>query len=51
MPKETFFNLMKDKQERIMNAIIKEMGIHAYEHININNIIKDAHIPRGSFYP
>ncbi len=50
MPKETFFNLMKDKQERIMNAIIKEMGIHSYEHININNIIKDAQIPRGSFY-
>jgi len=50
MPKETFFNLSRDKQERIMQAIIKEMGIHAYEHININNIIKDAKIPRGSFY-
>lgn len=50
MPKDTFFNLHKDKQERIMHAIIKEMGLHAYEHININNIIKDANIPRGSFY-
>jgi len=50
MPKETFFNLSKEKQERIMQAIINEMGIHAYEHININNIIRDAKIPRGSFY-
>lgn len=50
MPKPTFFNLVNDKQERIMDAIIKEMGEHTFEHININNIIKDANIPRGSFY-
>jgi AcrR family transcriptional regulator len=50
MPKDTFFNLAKDKQERIMKAIIFEMGNHTYEHININAIIKDAQIPRGSFY-
>ncbi len=50
MPKPTFFNLANDKQERIMDAIIKEMGEHTFEHININNIIKDANIPRGSFY-
>ena len=50
MPKSTFFNLNKDKQERIMDAILTEMSIHTFEHININNIIRDAHIPRGSFY-
>jgi AcrR family transcriptional regulator len=50
MPKETFLNLPKDKQERIMDAIINEMGTHTYEHININAIIKEAQIPRGSFY-
>lgn len=50
MPKETFFNLSKDKQERIMHAIITEMGLHTYEHININSIIRQAKIPRGSFY-
>jgi AcrR family transcriptional regulator len=50
MPKETFFNLPIDKQERIMKAVINEMGLHTYEHININSIIKEASIPRGSFY-
>lgn len=50
MPKNTFFNLNKEKQERIMDAILNEMSVHAYEHININNIIREANIPRGSFY-
>jgi AcrR family transcriptional regulator len=50
MPNQTFFNLSETKQERIMAAIIKEMGARSYEHINLSNIIKDASIPRGSFY-
>lgn len=50
MPTQTFFNLKNDKQERIMQAIIKEMGARSFEHINLSNIIKDANIPRGSFY-
>jgi AcrR family transcriptional regulator len=50
MPSQTFFNLPELKQERIMKAIIKEMGTHTYEHINLSNIIKDASIARGSFY-
>ncbi|MCF7930295.1 MAG: TetR/AcrR family transcriptional regulator [Acholeplasmataceae bacterium] len=50
MPSQTYFNLPKDKQERIMDAIIKEMGIHAYENVNIANIIRDSKISRGSFY-
>jgi AcrR family transcriptional regulator len=50
MPKETFFHLPKDKQERIMDAIMDEFGRHTYEHINISNIVRDSDIPRGSFY-
>ena len=50
MPKDTFFNLSEEKQNRIMDAIIDEFGRHTYEHINISNIVRDSGIPRGSFY-
>ncbi len=50
MPTQTFYNLPEEKQKRITDAIITELSIHTYEHINIQNIIKDAKIPRGSFY-
>lgn len=33
-----------------MDAVIKEMGIHAYENLNIANIIRESNISRGSFY-
>jgi AcrR family transcriptional regulator len=38
------------KKNRIIDAILDELGLHTYEHINIQNIIKTASIPRGSFY-
>ncbi|BCR36232.1 TetR/AcrR family transcriptional regulator [Mariniplasma anaerobium] len=50
MPTQTFDNLPIDKKNRIIDAILDELGLHTYEHINIQNIIKDAKIPRGSFY-
>ncbi len=50
MPSQTFFNLPIEKQERIMNAAIHEMGLHTLEQLNIAHIINDAKIPRGSFY-
>lgn len=50
MPKETFFHLPDDKKNRIIEAIMDEFGRHTYEHINLSNIVRDAGIPRGSFY-
>ena len=50
MPSQTFMNLKKDKKQRLMDAILKEVAHTPYEHINIQNIIKEALIPRGSFY-
>jgi AcrR family transcriptional regulator len=50
MPTQTFINLPEEKKTRILDAIINELSIHTYEHINIQNIIKEAKIPRGSFY-
>ncbi len=50
MPKQTFLNLKQDKKTRILNASLKELALHDDQHINIQNIIKDADISRGSFY-
>ncbi len=50
MPSQTFFNLPNEKQERIMDAIINEMGMHTYESFNFANVIRDSGISRGSFY-
>ncbi len=50
MPKRTFFNLPMEKQETIIAAAKKEFSMHSYHDASINRIIKDAKIPRGSFY-
>lgn len=50
MPSQTYFNLPTEKQERIMNAIIYEMGLHDYDAFNIASVIRESKIPRGSFY-
>lgn len=50
MPTQTFINLEKNKKNKIIDAIINEMMKNSYEYINIANIIREAEIPRGSFY-
>lgn len=50
MVKKTFYNLPEEKRQRIIDAIMKEFASYTYENISINRIIKDADIPRGSFY-
>lgn len=50
MPKSTFFNLKQEKQEKIEKALIKEFSRNSFEQASISNIIKEAKIPRGSFY-
>ncbi len=50
MPSSTFLNLPKDKKDRIIAAAKKEMAATSYESLSINKIIKEANIPRGSFY-
>ncbi|MEC9485372.1 MAG: TetR/AcrR family transcriptional regulator [Candidatus Izemoplasma sp.] len=50
MPNQTFHNLPNDKQNRIIEAAINEFSQRDYESAMISKIIKDAHIPRGSFY-
>lgn len=50
MPKETFFHLPQEKQQRIMKAAKKEFSRAPLVEASIAKIIKDAEIPRGSFY-
>lgn len=50
MPKDTFFNLNPYKKERIFKAAIEEFVHHTYNEAKLSRIIKQADIPRGSFY-
>lgn len=50
MPKPTFFNLPKDKQETLLNTSKKEFSRAPFHEASISNIIKNAEIARGSFY-
>lgn len=50
MPKPTFYKLPQEKQERILAAAKREFTHARYEDASINQIIREAGIPRGSFY-
>ena len=50
MPTQTFFNLPKDKQERIIQGAMKEFSQLPFSEVSIAKIIQHADISRGSFY-
>ncbi|WP_411349830.1 TetR/AcrR family transcriptional regulator [Paenibacillus sp. WLX2291] len=50
MPTKTFFNLPDEKRQNLMNAAMREFSRASLADASIANIIKDACIPRGSFY-
>ncbi|MDX1770889.1 MAG: TetR family transcriptional regulator [Planococcaceae bacterium] len=50
MPKQTFFNLPIEKRDSLISAAMKEFSRVPLSEASIANIIKDAAIPRGSFY-
>jgi AcrR family transcriptional regulator len=50
MPTKTFLNLPKDKKLRILRAAKKEFSRVPLDKAVIANIVKEAKIPRGSFY-
>lgn len=50
MPTRTFMNLSKEKRIRILRSAKKEFSRVPVEKAVIANIVKDAKIPRGSFY-
>lgn len=50
MPSQTFYNLDKEKQNKLIEAAINEFSRVEYEKVSINQIIMHAGIARGSFY-
>ncbi len=50
MPKQTFFNLPKQKRKTLLEAAEREFTRVPIFEASIANIIKIANIPRGSFY-
>jgi AcrR family transcriptional regulator len=50
MPKQTFFHLAKDKQDTLIQSAKEEFSRVPLHEASIANIIKNAGIPRGSFY-
>lgn len=50
MPKDTFFNLPKDKRERITNVAIDEFASYPFKQASVGRIIKKSKIASGSFY-
>src|SRR5690625_4465196 len=50
VPKQTFFNLSEEKRNTLISAARKEFSRASLAEASISNIIKEANIPRGSFY-
>ena len=50
MPRSTFCRLAPEKQERLLQAATRAFSRRSFAEASINQIIKDAGIPRGSFY-
>ncbi|GAB4454890.1 MAG: TetR/AcrR family transcriptional regulator [Anaerolineales bacterium] len=50
MPKPTFFNLPKEKREKIVNAAIDEFAEYGLENASTNRIVANSGIAKGSFY-
>ncbi|MGE5631871.1 MAG: TetR/AcrR family transcriptional regulator [Caulobacteraceae bacterium] len=50
MPKDTFFNLSAEKQEKIVRAAISEFLKHGFEKGNVGDIAKSAGVAKGSMY-
>jgi AcrR family transcriptional regulator len=50
MPKDTFYNLSDNKKQKILNAAVQEFSTQRFSEASINQIVKTAGIPRGSFY-
>lgn len=50
MVRQTFLNLSIEKQEKILMAAKNEFSRTALKDSSVANVIKEAKIPRGSFY-
>ncbi len=50
MPTDTFFNLPKEKRNRVVKAAIYQFASKGYSKASVTQIVHDAQIAKGSFY-
>lgn len=47
---EKFFDLKKEKQDRMINAALKVFALKGYEHASTDDIVKEASISKGLLF-
>jgi len=47
---EKFFDLKKEKQDRMINAALKVFSMNGYEHASTDDIVKEAGISKGLLF-
>ena len=50
MPKQTFWNLSQEKRQNIEQAALNEFAKYGFDNSNINRIVAQGKIAKGSFY-
>ena len=45
-----FFDLKKEKQDRIINAALKVFALHGYRHASTDDIVREASISKGLLF-
>jgi len=50
LPTDTFFNLPKEKRNRVVKAAIYQFASKGYSKASVTQIVHDAQIAKGSFY-
>lgn len=47
---DKFFDLKKEKQDRMINAALKVFAMHGYKHASTDDIVKEAEISKGLLF-
>lgn len=47
---EKFFDLKKEKQDRMLNAALKIFALHGYRHASTDDMVKEAGISKGLLF-
>ena len=47
---EKFFDLKKEKQDRMINAALKEFALHGYRHATTDDMVREASISKGLLF-
>lgn len=47
---DKFFDLKKEKQDRMINAALKVFALHGYRHASTDDIVKEAGISKGLLF-